>query len=299
MRILLDISAAKCYTLLEKNLYEVAMEKIFEARATGEGFPKSMKEYLKSLGLSVSLVKEAKFGGIRLSGKVVTVRATVNEGELVELYLPEEKSENIPPINIPLKVIYEDEDIIAVDKPTNMPTHPSRGNNLPTLANAVMGYFSGDFVFRSITRLDRDTSGIVIIAKNRIAASILSDSMKHGLWKKKYHALVSGIPNPDRGVIDAPIERLCEGDIRRIVREDGKRAVTEYRVIEKYEDSALCEVILHTGRTHQIRVHMAHIGHALVSDFLYGKPCEKEYFLRCKEITLPHPKSKETITILA
>lgn len=288
---MLDIMQLKCYTK--------TMEKIFENVATGDGLPMSMKEYLHALGFSVTLVKEAKYGGIHLNKSPVTVRAVVNDGDLVEIYLKEEKSEGIPPMDIPLKVIYEDEDILAVDKPTNMPTHPSKGNNLPTLANAVMGYYNGDFVFRSVNRLDRDTSGIVIIAKNRISAYNLSATMKAGMWEKKYHALVDGVPCPEEATIDAPIERVEDGNIKRMVRPDGKRAVTIYKVVEKYTDSSLCEITLLTGRTHQIRVHMSHIGHPLTSDFLYGKISDKEYFLRCKEIRFPHPKTKEIIVIKA
>ena len=258
-----------------------------------------MKDYLRHRGLSVTLVKKAKYGGIHLNGEVVTVRAEVNLGDIIEIYVEDNVSEGIHPMDIPLTVLYEDEDILAVDKPTDMPTHPSKGNNLPTLANAVMGYYGGDFVFRSVNRLDRDTSGIVIIAKNQFSAGALSSSMKKGLWNKKYHALVSGIPAEKSGVIDAPIERVEEANIKRMVREDGKRAITEYSVIEEYEKDCLCELHLLTGRTHQIRVHMAHIGNPLVSDFLYGTPSDKEYYLRCKEISFPHPRTGETIIIKA
>lgn len=273
------------------------MKKIFCERASEGTFPTSMKDYLRHRGLSVTLVKKAKYGGIHLNGEVVTVRAEVNLGDLIEIYAEDNVSEGIPPMDIPLTVLYEDEDILAVDKPTDMPTHPSKGNNLPTLANAVMGYYGGDFVFRSVNRLDRDTSGIVIIAKNQFSAGALSSTMKKGLWNKKYNALVSGIPTEKSGVIDAPIERVEEGNIKRMVREDGKRAITEYSVIEEYENDCLCELHLLTGRTHQIRVHMAHIGHPLVSDFLYGTPSEKEYYLRCKEISFPHPRTGEILTI--
>ena len=275
------------------------MKKIFCERASEGTFPITMKDYLRHRGLSVTLVKKAKYGGIHLNGEVVTVRAEVNLGDLIEIYVEDNVSEGIPPMDIPLTVLYEDEDILAVDKPTDMPTHPSKGNNLPTLANAVMGYYGGDFVFRSVNRLDRDTSGIVIIAKNQFSAGALSSTMKKGLWNKKYHALVSGIPTEKSGVIDAPIERVEEGNIKRMVREDGKRAITEYSVIEEYEKDCLCELHLLTGRTHQIRVHMAHIGHPLVSDFLYGTPSDKEYYLRCKEISFPHPRTGETIIIKA
>ncbi len=275
------------------------MEKIFETYASGDRLPTDMKSYLYSLGLSVTLVKKAKYGGIILNGMPVTVRATVNAGDKIEIYLDGTKSEGILPMDIPIKVLYEDDDILAVDKPTNMPTHPSKGNNLPTLANAVMGYYGGDFVFRSVNRLDRDTSGIVIIAKNQISAASLSSSMKKGLWHKKYRALVDGIPTPEEATVDAPIERICEGNIKREVRPDGKRAITKYRVVEKMGDSSLCEIELLTGRTHQIRVHMSHIGHPLCSDFLYGTSSDKEYFLRCVEISFPHPKTKKEIVIQA
>ena len=275
------------------------MEKIFEIIAEGDRVPTDMKSFLYSHGLSVTLVKKAKFGGIILNGTTVTVRATVREGDRVEIYLNEERSEGIPPMDIPLRVLYEDDDILAVDKPTNMPTHPSKGNNLPTLANAVMGYYGGDFVFRSVNRLDRDTSGVVIIAKNQISASNLSSSMKKGLWRKKYHAIVDGCPEPKSARIDAPIERIEEGNIKRTVRPDGKRAVTDYRVIEEYDDCSLCEISLLTGRTHQIRVHMAYVGHPLRSDFLYGVESEADYFLRCVEISFPHPKTDEIIVIKA
>lgn len=275
------------------------MEKIYEITATGNNLPKDMKNYLYSLGLSVTLVKKAKYGGIFLNGNNVTVRATVNAGDKIELFLPKEKSEGIEPMDIPLNIIYEDDYLIAVDKPTNMPTHPSKGNNLPTLANAVMGYYGSDFVFRAVNRLDRDTSGIVIIAKNKISASALSSTMKSGAWKKRYHAIVDGCPFPEDAIIDAPIEREAEGNIKRCVRANGKRAVTKYKVIEKYENSSLCEIELFTGRTHQIRVHMAHIGHPLRSDFLYGIKGENDYFLRCVEISFPHPKTNELLIIRA
>ena len=275
------------------------MKKIFEEIATADFLPVTIKEYLRYAGLSVTLVKKAKFGGIFLNGKAVTVRSIVNHGDMIEVYAEESKSEGIEPMDIPLRVIYEDDDLICVDKPTNMPTHPSKGNNLPTLANAVMGYYKGNFVFRSVNRLDRDTSGIVVIAKNQISASHLADSMKKGLWQKKYHALIDGCPCIKEGTIDAPIERIEEGNIKRVVRADGKRAITIYRVLEEFDNYSLCEIRLLTGRTHQIRVHMNYIGHPLCSDFLYGTPSETTYYLRCVEISFPHPTTGENLLIQA
>ncbi len=258
-----------------------------------------ISDYLKRiLGFSSSLIKKVKFGGVRLNGEVVTMRATVKAGDTISVTFPDEESENIEPIEIPLDILYEDEHILAVNKPRDMPTHPSRGNHLPTLANAVAAHLGAPFVFRAVNRLDRGTSGIVIIAKNPYAAARLGRAMKERKIHKKYIAIVEGVPSPDEARIDAPIAREREGELRRVVRDDGKTAITDYKVIGKTEDgNAVCEIILHTGRTHQIRVHMAHIGHALVGDFLYGRDSDDGYFLTCSEISLPHPISNNTLLI--
>jgi 23S rRNA pseudouridine1911/1915/1917 synthase len=257
----------------------------------------TLKEYLPSLGLSVTLIKKIKQTGIFIDGVPCTVRGKLKNGSKIKLLLPEEKSEGIPPIDLPLNIVYEDESILVIDKPKNMPTHPSKGNNLPTLANGVMAKFDGNFVFRAVNRLDRDTSGLVLIAKDEISAYKLSSSMKRGLFTKKYLCKTDGIPSPREGRIEAPIRRLEEGNIKRVVAPDGKPAITKYRVIDETENGALCEIELFTGRTHQIRVHMAHIGTPLHDDFLYGKECDGEYFLRCVEIGFPHPITNEFINI--
>lgn len=260
---------------------------------------KTVKELLLKNGISVTLLKKVKYGGILINGEAVTVRALLSEGDKVSVMLPEERSEGIPPMDIPLNIVYEDGDVLVVDKPRNMPTHPSKGNNLPTLANAVMWYYGGNFVFRSVNRLDRDTSGLVIIAKNQIAAGRLSESMKRGEFRKYYECIVEGKPDPAEGIIDAPIMREAEGSIKRIVHPEGKRAVTEYRVISSNEKGSTCRIRLHTGRTHQIRVHMAHIGHPLLGDFLYGNEESGDFHLRCTQIDFPHPTLKKILSINA
>ena len=269
--------------------------------AEGLSLPMRISEYLRMrLGLSVTLIKRVKYGGVFLNGENVHMRATVQNGDEIEIRFPKEASEGIPPMDLPLEILYEDAHLIAVCKPRNMPTHPSKGNSLPTLANAVMHYFGVDFVFRAITRLDRDTSGIVLIAKTQYAAARLSEDMKAGKFKKIYTAIVGGVPEEKEGRIDAPIRREREGEMRRIVAEDGKRAVTDYQVIQVRKDgNAVLSLRLHTGRTHQIRVHMAHIGHPLLGDFLYGTKSEDGYFLHCREMEIPHPITGKILTIVS
>ncbi|MBQ8381226.1 MAG: RluA family pseudouridine synthase [Clostridia bacterium] len=253
-------------------------------------------EYLRrEMGISVTLLKKVKYGGVFINEENVHMRATVREGDRILVRLPEEKSDGIRPIEMPLDIVYEDEYIIAVNKPRDMPTHPSKGNSLPTLAEGLMAYFDGSFVFRAINRLDRDTSGIVIVAKDAFTADKLSSQMKSFGYSKKYYAVISGIPKEKSGVIDAPIERVCEGNMKRCVRPDGKRALTEYTVIATDgKERSLCEVTLHTGRTHQIRVHMAYIGHPLYADFLYGERIDGEsYKLHAREISFTHPITGE------
>ena len=258
-----------------------------------------IKDFLRKIGLSATLIKKVKYGGVSVNGTAVTMRYTLQAGDKIEIALPEEASENVHPKELPLTVLYEDGQVLVVDKPKNMPTHPSRANSLPTLAEAVAYYVNAPFVFRAVNRLDRDTSGIVLIAKNQFSASRLAEDMKAGRFEKYYTALLSKCPDEKSGIIDAPIAREEEGSIIRVVREDGKRAVTEYEIKEVLPDGrALAYIRLHTGRTHQIRVHFAHVGAPLYADFLYGERIEgKDYELRCSRLVFPHPVSREMIDI--
>ena len=258
-----------------------------------------MREYLTKIGLSKRRITAVKTGGIFLNGNRVTVRAKISTGDDIKVIIEDEQSEDIKPMELNIRVLYEDEDMLAVYKPINMPTHPSRGNSLPTLANGVMALYSGKFVFRAITRLDRDTKGIVLIAKNPISANKLSSLMKRQQIKKTYLARLSSVPTEMKGVIDAPIRREEEGSMKRIVAEDGRRAVTEYEVVSVDSDGCLCSFSPITGRTHQIRVHAAHIGCPLKNDFLYGERGDATYDLSCVRLEFPHPTTGEIIVIEA
>ena len=275
------------------------MERYLETVTAVTGEMK-IRDYLKNrLGLSTSLIAQVKYDNVKLNGVAVHMRAMVKNGDIIEITLPSEDSENIEPMDIPLDIVYEDEYLIAVNKPKNMPVHPSRGNHLPTVANAIRHYIGHPFVFRAVNRLDRDTSGIVLIAKDRLSGAKLYQSMKERRFEKTYLATVEGIPKA-HGIIDAPIVREEEGSIKRVVRDDGKKCVTEYELISTDEaGNSLVKVIPHTGRTHQIRVHMAHIGHPLVNDFLYGTRGEETYSLHCASLSFPHPFTNEMITVTA
>ncbi len=272
------------------------------SEAVGQDYDgRLIKDFLRyKLALSATLIKKVKFGGVFVNGEVVTMRKILAAGDIVDVFLPIRDSEFIAPVAEPIKVLYEDEYILAVDKPINMPTHPSKHNSLVTLASLVRAYIDAPFVFRAITRLDRDTSGIVLIAKDPISASRLSAEIKSGKIEKIYTAILRNAPSKHEGIIDAPIEREAPDSIKRIVRPDGKRAITKYRVAEIFPDGkALCEIFPITGRTHQIRVHMAYIGAPLDEDFLYGKSSGKTYSLRCTSLSFTHPHTNEKITIKA
>lgn len=253
-------------------------------------------DFLKGrAGFSASLVKKVKFGGVFVNGEIVTMRKILRAGDKITVSMPSEESENVKPIYAPLDIVYEDEYILIVNKPKSMPTHPSRGNSLITLGNAVAYYLSESAVFRAINRLDRDTSGLVLIAKDAFSAGRLGKSMKNGEIDKKYMAVIEGVPQERHGIIDLPIARECEGSIKRIVCDDGKKAITEYQIIRENEDgTSVAELILHTGRTHQIRVHFSHVGHPLKNDFLYGnrEDGDKTYMLHCSYLSFPHPVTK-------
>ena len=239
-----------------------------------------LKDFLKKeLGLSSRLVKALKKHekGILVNGEHANVLKVLNVGDILSLDFTdkeEDTNEFLEGSDILIDVIYEDENYTVVNKGANMPTHQSIKHHTDTLANALaFRYRNRPYVFRAINRLDKDTSGVVVTANNRFFADILSKKLKGGKFHKQYIAIVEGKTEPS-GVIDAPIKREQESIITRIVADDGDRAVTKYETLLSFDEISVLLVTPITGRTHQIRVHMASISHPIVGDDLYGKRSE-------------------------
>lgn len=257
-----------------------------------------LKEHFGFSKGTVVKLKENK--GIFVNGESVTVRKMMQENDVLTVRFYEEKSENIVPVEMELDIIYEDEDILAVNKPSGTPTHPSLNHYTDTLANGVCyKYRNENFTFRAVNRLDRETSGVVLIAKNRNSAHKLSKQIKEGSMEKIYFALCEGVFSKKEGVIKKPIARKQESMILRHVSEEGKDALTEYKVLSEDENS-LVEVRPQTGRTHQIRVHFSYIGNPIVGDTLYGtKKGDERLMLHCGSMIFKHPVTDETLCLKA
>ena len=225
----------------------------------------------------------------------------LEDGDVLRVELIEKKgSEAIIPVPMKLDIRFEDEHLMVINKPAGMPVHPSQGNYGNTLANGIAAYMEEkgvDFVFRAVNRLDRDTSGLLIIAKHMLSSGILSDQVKDHVIHREYAALVCG-KTDERGTIDAPIARKDGSTIERVVDfEQGESAVTHYQTLAYNEETDLSYIRLRleTGRTHQIRVHMKHIGHPLPGDFLYHPDYRfiERQALHSVHLRFAHPITKE------
>lgn len=271
----------------------------YEITEAEEGIP--LKVFLKRQGFSTQNLIELKKRpeSVLVKDRPVYMTYRLQRGDLVAIQIIEEEtSPNIIPVELPLDIVYEDEDILVVNKPAGMPVHPSQNNHDNSLGNAVVWYYRQQgipFIFRCINRLDRDTSGLTIIARHMVSAGKLSSMVaRKGVQgiTREYLAIVRGKPEPAEGAVDAPLGRKPGSIIERMVDyEHGERAVTHYRVVKELPEHSLVSLILETGRTHQIRIHMKHIGCPLIGDYLYNPDMEhiSRQALHACRLAFPHP----------
>ena len=283
------------------------MKRIFNYTVTAEYHGSTLLSYLKSKKYSSVIMTHLKRteNGMQVNGVWTTVHHILSEGDVVTVLLIEEKSsDNIVPSLLPLSIVYEDEDLMIINKPANMPIHPSQGNYDNTLANAVAYYFmqkNENFTYRCINRLDRDTTGLLILAKHMYSASLLSDMVANREIHREYLAIAEGLV-PDSGIVNAPIARVDGSTIERCIdMENGERAITHYKRLSYSKGYSLVSLRLGTGRTHQIRVHMKHIGHPLPGDFLYNPNYDiiKRQALHSHRLSFIHPITKEPMDFTA
>ena len=268
-----------------------------------ERIDKCMSLLVENLSRSF-IQKLIKDGNVLVNGTPVKGSCRVKCDDEVVFSVPESVEPDIEPENIPLDILYEDEDILVLNKPADMPVHPSAGNYENTLANGVAWYYKQQgkaFVYRCINRLDRDTTGVLVLAKNPLSGALLSAQMKQRQIRRTYLALTDGIP-PERGTISAPVARMDASVITREVNfERGEAAVTHYERLAVSNGYALVELHLDTGRTHQIRVHMKYIGCPLPGDFLYHPVFDRigRQALHSFQLEFAHPITGEPMCFLA
>lgn len=268
----------------------------------------TVKEYLTRKEFSSrSLIALKKVpGSILLNQKPVFVNQPLQTGDRLTIRVFDETaSEKLLPVRLPLEIVYEDEDILVIDKPAGMPIHPSAGNYDNSVANALAWYFKEQntpFVFRCINRLDRDTSGLTIIAKHFVSAGILSACLSRRKIHREYLAIVKGSLTPRQGTVSAPISRKPGSIIERAVDfEHGETAVTRYELKDTKNGHSLVSIHLETGRTHQIRVHMKHIGYPLIGDYLYNPDLDliKRQALHSHRLVFPHPITGQKLEFIS
>lgn len=251
---------------------------------------------------------EIKKGTVLVNGEPVKAKYTVKEGDIISYQLPEEEILDYEAEDIPIDIVYEDEDLAIINKAQGMVVHPSAGHSSGTLVNALLYHIKDLSTINGVVRpgivhrIDKDTSGLLMIAKNDKAHHILADELKAKKSLRKYLAIVHGnLPN-DRGMIEAPIGRSEKDRKKQAVTAKGKDAITRFQVVERFGDFTLVELSLETGRTHQIRVHMAYIGHPVAGDHLYGPRktlAGNGQFLHAQTLGFTHPSTGEMVTFTA
>lgn len=247
---------------------------------------------------------------VTVNGKKTKSSYKVQENDLIEIEEKEPKEIELKAENIPIEVIYEDEDIIVVNKPKGLVVHPAVGNPDGTLVNAIMAIcknslsgIGGEIRPGIVHRLDKDTSGILIIAKNDLAHINLSNQIKNHEVEKTYIALVRGVVKENEATINMPIGRSTKDRKKMAVNRNGKSAITHFKVLKRYDKYTLLEVKIETGRTHQIRVHLSHIGYPVVGDYTYSNGKNdfnvEGQMLHSKKIKFKHPKTNKEMELEA
>lgn len=235
---------------------------------------KKIIDYLReNAGISSRLLRKLKKEKkITVNSHIISLNALLRKGDVILVDMPDE--ENIfEAENIDIEVVYEDDHMMLINKQPYLVVHPTKGHPYGTIANGLANYIEKkgeSYKIRFANRLDRDTSGLMIICKNGYSQKLISDQMNLNEIQKKYYAIVDGVIEDDSGTINLPIGLKNENDVARKVFDEGSPSVTHYKVIERFKNSTLVEVLLETGRTHQIRVHFKAIGHVLLGDKLYG-----------------------------
>ena len=284
------------------------MERIFEYQITAAEEGRKIGDFLREKGYSRHLIRQLKEteDGLLRNAQPTFTTVALKAGDRIRVRLLEkaEGSEAIMPAPLPFEIVYEDEDLLVVNKPADMPIHPSFQNHGNTLADALTWHYQQhgeDFVYRCINRLDRDTTGLLIVAKHLISASILSDMVGKREIHREYLAIVKGIP-PENGTISAPIGRKKGSAILREVNfETGEPAVTHFARLEIRNGLSLVSLKLETGRTHQIRVHMGYIGCPLIGDYLYYPECSRisRQALHSHRLSFLHPITGKALSFTA
>ena len=266
-----------------------------------------IKELLKRrLGISSRLLRKLKEGDlVYLGDRKVRLYEKGKEGEQITVLLPSESSDFIPE-DIPIEIIFEDSDLLAINKQPGHVVHPTKGHPHNTIANGLMKYMldKGDsYKIRFINRLDMDTTGVLLIGKNPYCQDAFTKQASEGKVEKRYIAVVKGLVMQDRGTIDQPIAKLSEDSIKRAVLPDGYPSVTHYEVLERFQSGyTLVRLLLKTGRTHQIRVHMSYFGHPLTGDALYGDGSSDlidRQALHSEVLSFSHPLTGERLSVYA
>jgi len=259
------------------------------------------------LNLSRRLITSLKKNnGIFLNGNTVYTNAKVSTGDKISINILKEESQDIEPEEMPLEIVFEDNDLSVVNKQPGIVVHPTKGHPQGTLSNGIIYHWRNkgeDTIVRLVNRLDRDTSGLIIIAKNQFSHQAMAKQLEANIVEKVYYAVVHGNLPHDEGTIDLPIDRPSYDSIKRTVMKEGQKAVTHYKVVERYRDADLLKIILETGKTHQIRVHLSHIGHPLYGDTLYGISDDynliQRQALHAYMLVFNHPRSGERLNLKA